>query len=79
MLVTSTWFALVGPRGLRPEYVERMNREVNHILQTPAMIERLRVMGISPISGAPGLVNSKMVEEKAKWAPVVRQKDLIVD
>ncbi len=79
MLVTSTWFALVGPRGLRPEYVERMNREVNHILQTPAMIERLRVMGISPISGAPELVNSKMLEEKAKWAPVVRQKDLIVD
>lgn len=79
MLVTSTWFALVGPRGLRPEYVERMNREVNQIIQSPVMIERLRVMGISPISGAPELVISKILEEKAKWAPIVRQRELIVD
>lgn len=79
MLVTSTWFALVGPRGLPPPYVERMNRDVNQILQTPAMTERLQAMGISPISGAPELVLSKIQEEKAKWTPVVRQRDWVVD
>lgn len=79
MLVTSTWFALVGPRGLPKDYVDRMNREINQYLRTPAGVARLQNLGISAITGPPDLVIQRMREELAKWTPIVRKRNLKID
>ena len=79
MLVTFTWFALVGPRGLPKDYVDRMNREINVYLRTPAGVARLQNLGISVITGPPELVTQRMREELAKWTPIVRKHNLRMD
>lgn len=79
MLITSTWFALVGPRGLPKDYVDRMNREINEYLRTPAGIARLQNLGVSGINGPPELVTQRMREELAKWTPIVRKHNLKMD
>jgi tripartite-type tricarboxylate transporter receptor subunit TctC len=79
MLVTFTWFALVGPRGLPKDYVNRMNREVNEYLRSTTGITRLQNLGISATIGPPELVAQRMREELSKWTPIVRKHNLKMD
>ncbi len=78
-LVSYTWFALVGPRGLSKDYVSRMNRETNDYLRLPSTVARLASLGISPVIGGPELVLARMREELAKWTPIVRKHNLKMD
>lgn len=79
MLVSYTWFALVGPRGLSKEYVDRMNREINEFLRTPAGVTRLQNLGVSAITGPPELVTQRMRDELAKWTPIARKHNIKID
>ena len=79
MLVTSTWFALVGPRGLPKDYVGRMSREINDYLRSPAGVARLQNLGVVAIVGAPELVTQRMRDELAMWTPIVRKLNIRLD
>ena len=71
-LLSSTWFALLAPKGTAPAIVARMNALSNEILADPAVKKRLADMGASTLGGTPQQLADHLAAETEKWARVVR-------
>jgi tripartite-type tricarboxylate transporter receptor subunit TctC len=71
-LLSSTWFALLAPKGTSPAVVARMNAVSNEILADPAVKKRLADMGATTLGGTPQQLAEHLAAETEKWARVVR-------
>jgi tripartite-type tricarboxylate transporter receptor subunit TctC len=72
-LLSSTWFALLAPKGTAPAIVARMNAVSNEILADPAVKKRLADMGATTIGGTPEQLAKHLAAETEKWGRVVRE------
>jgi len=72
-LLSSTWFALLAPKGTSPAIVARMNALSNEILADPAVKKRLAEMGATTLGGTPQQLAEHLAAETEKWARVVRE------
>lgn len=71
-LLSSTWFALLAPKGTPPAIVDKVNAAVNESLQDPAVRKRLSDMGASPLGGTPKQLADHLAAETVKWGNIVR-------
>src|SRR6187402_3528128 len=71
-LLSSTWFALLAPKGTPAAIVARMNALSNEILADPAVKRRLAEMGATTLGGTPQQLADHLAAETEKWARVVR-------
>ncbi|MDN8618530.1 tripartite tricarboxylate transporter substrate-binding protein [Variovorax ginsengisoli] len=53
-----------------------LNREINKALATPAVIERLALLGADPLPGSPEQFNSLLVSETSRWTAVIKRLGL---
>jgi tripartite-type tricarboxylate transporter receptor subunit TctC len=72
-LQSSTWFALLAPKGTPSPIVDRLNAEVNVILKDEAVRKRLSEMGATPLGGTPKQLADHLAAETVKWGNVVRE------
>jgi tripartite-type tricarboxylate transporter receptor subunit TctC len=49
---SSSWVAILAPPNTPRPIVERLNRELNAVLATPEIVEKLGTLGITPTPGA---------------------------
>lgn len=73
------WFGLLAPKDTPDEIVEKLNREVNAVLQTPAVKQRLEGMGAFVQNRSAKDFDAFMQAEIAKWEPVVKKANIKVD
>jgi len=73
------WWALMGPPGLPPAVVTRLNSELNAMLQQPDVKERFASEGAVAAPNTPEWLASFMKSEVAKWAKVVRASGATAD
>jgi tripartite-type tricarboxylate transporter receptor subunit TctC len=66
------WFGIVGPAGMPPDVVRKLNTELNAILQMPDVKQRFAEQGVTPVGGPPQLFADHLKGEIEKWAGVVR-------
>ncbi len=76
---SSNWFALVAPRGLPPEMVERLANVAKFAAQSPEMREVLLKNGASPVGGTPRQLAQLIDAGLKKWGEVVRLSGATVD
>ena len=69
---TGTWYGLMAPAGTPREIVERLNREVNSILQTPEMGKRMLEFGAESGSGSADAFTQFIASEIARYAEIVK-------
>jgi tripartite-type tricarboxylate transporter receptor subunit TctC len=72
-LLSSTWFALLAPKGTPPAVVARMNTVANEVLADPAVRKRLAEMGATPLGGSSQQLADHLAAETEKWGRVVRE------
>ncbi|HUP10140.1 MAG TPA: tripartite tricarboxylate transporter substrate binding protein [Caldimonas sp.] len=72
-LLSSTWFALLAPKGTPPAIVARMNAVANETLADPAVKKRLADIGVSTLGGTPQQLAQQITSETEKWGRVVRE------
>ncbi len=67
------WFALVAPRGTPDQIVQQVHRELNAVLETPAVKDKLAGLGTiaRPMSIAD--TTAYLRKEQEAWLPVVKQ------
>jgi tripartite-type tricarboxylate transporter receptor subunit TctC len=70
---------LVGPAGLPPTVVERLNATVVKIVKEPAMSRYLSEQGADPVTMTAAEYGAYIKAEVAKWAQVVRASGAKVD
>ena len=78
-VAVSLWYGLLAPAGTPRAAIERLNREVTKILETGEIRDRLQAQGAEPMPGTPEAFAAFMQEERAKWAPVVKQAGVKLD
>ena len=71
-LLSSTWFAVLAPRGTPAPVVERMNAAVNEVLADAGVKKRLSDMGAGTLGGTPRQLADHLTAEIDKWGRLVR-------
>jgi tripartite-type tricarboxylate transporter receptor subunit TctC len=73
------WNGFVAPAGTRREIVERLNREINAILQAPDVRQRVEAAGWDPVGGTPAQFADYLKAERVRWAPIVERAGARID
>ena len=74
----SNWHGLVGPKGLPPAIVEKLNSEINKIIRDPEFVQRIAADGLVPAGGPPERLLKLLNDEMANWAKVADRAGLKV-
>ena len=72
----SLLFGVIGPAGMPPAVVSKLNAEVVRIINTPQMRDKLARQGVLPIASTPGEFTAYIKTEKAKWAKVIKAANI---
>ena len=75
----TTWYGLVGPKGLSPAITQKVNADVNTVLAMPDVQEKLDTYGAEDGGGSADKFATFIRTEIAKWAKVVKDADVKVD
>ena len=73
------WMAIMAPAKTPPEIVNRMSREIAAILAEPESQQKLAVAYMESVGSAPEELAKWMVEERQRWAPVIKHVGLKTD
>lgn len=75
-LLSSTWFALLAPKGTPDAVVDRLNTEVNHIVSDPEVRKKLQSLGVTPLGGTRQALADLIAEDTQKWARVIKENGI---
>ena len=67
----SSWMGFVGPRGLPPAIVAKLNRDFNRALKTAGVSEKLGGDGIIPVGSTADEFGKLLAKEAAHWKKFV--------
>ena len=69
---SNAWQSLWVTGGTPPATIRKISAEVMAILRSPDIVERLKVMGVTPIGSTPAEAETFIRAETAKWAAVIK-------
>ena len=74
-----TWWGMVGPAGMPPEVVARINRAITDALRTPEVVERFGKLYAQPVPTTPEQFGAFMAAERVKYEKIVKASGARVD
>lgn len=75
----SSWFGVIGPKGMPAEVVEKLNKSIREALAKPEVRERLEGLGAVPADTTPEQFGQFIKTEVDTWGPVVTASGATVD
>lgn len=67
------WSGIYAPAGTPPGIVNRLNAEINRMMQQPEVRERILSTGLVPVGGTPAELGNYLKSEIARWTKVVKE------
>jgi tripartite-type tricarboxylate transporter receptor subunit TctC len=74
-----TWYSFVAPAATPKSVVDRLNREITAIVESPEMKEKLRGQGVEADGMKPEEIAALFRAETAKWARVIKDAKIQVE
>ena len=74
-----SWFGLLGPAGVSPAYVAKVNAAVNGLLENPVILERLDKQGITPKAMSSADFARLLAVDYKRMAEVVKASGATID
>ena len=74
-----SWGGIMGPAGMPPEIVARLNTEFNRYLKQPDVIERLNSLGAEIVGSTPEQFGAYLKAEIGKWGRVAHANQIRLD
>jgi tripartite-type tricarboxylate transporter receptor subunit TctC len=68
----TAWQGVVGPAGMPPDVVRRLNDAFNKVMAIPEVRAKLIAGGVDPVGGTPEAFGNFIRAEIAKWAKIAR-------
>jgi len=78
-LEVNSWWGIVGPAGMPPALVQRLNAEMGRVLAEPELKEVLDKLSIEPSPGTPEAFAAYIRSEHARWKQFVSSSGLVLD
>ena len=75
----TTWYGLIAPARVNPAYLKRLNEDVNKILASPEVVERLSASGAEDSGGTPERFAEFIASERNKYVKLVKEANIKVD
>ena len=75
---TAVWWGVLGPAGMAPQLVAKINADLLTALKDPAVTAALEKIGAVPVGNSPEEFDAYMRAEAAKWGPVLKQANIKV-
>lgn len=69
----SAWIGVIGPAGMPPAVVQKLNQAFVGAMRDPAVVAKLRAQYMEPEPGTPEQFAAYMRGERDKWGPVIRR------
>jgi tripartite-type tricarboxylate transporter receptor subunit TctC len=76
---SATNYTLYAPARTPQDIVLMLNREINAIIQEPAVVEKFATLGISTRGGSQDAVRARVTSEATKWANVIRNGNIVLN
>jgi tripartite-type tricarboxylate transporter receptor subunit TctC len=73
------WYNMFAPAHTPRAIVNRLNAEINRILQQPDVRERFHALGVSPLSGSPDHLGKYLKFEVDRWAKLIKERGIKLD
>jgi tripartite-type tricarboxylate transporter receptor subunit TctC len=71
-MATGSWFGFFAPKGTPMAIIQKLNKAVNEILQSPEVNARLVAQGAEPIPMNVDEFSKFVRTEYETWAPIVK-------
>jgi tripartite-type tricarboxylate transporter receptor subunit TctC len=71
-----TWFGLVGPTGLPPEVIDKLQKTLVETLNTPAVVERFEGIGAEVKTNTPTQFAEFIRVENERWGKVIKSANI---
>jgi tripartite-type tricarboxylate transporter receptor subunit TctC len=68
-----TWYGVLAPAGTPAAIVNKMNTELNDLLQLPDIREAMAKQGVDAAGGPPERMATLLADELKLWSDVVRR------
>jgi tripartite-type tricarboxylate transporter receptor subunit TctC len=75
----SLWLGFMAPAGTPADIVNKLNKEINGAVASPAVRERFAKLGLEPLTATPQEFGALIRSETAKWAEMIRKSGARVD
>jgi tripartite-type tricarboxylate transporter receptor subunit TctC len=71
-----SWYGLMVPAGTPRDVVDRLNAETTRLLARPEIKDKLAALGLDAAGGKPQELAAAIQADTARWAAVIRQKNI---
>jgi len=71
-----SWYALVGPAGMDPKVVTRLNAAVQSALADPQIKAKLASLYLFPVVGSAEAIRQRAVSESKVWGDFIRKRGI---
>lgn len=76
---TESWVAMVAPAATPRPAIERLHGTLAKMFSDPAIREKFEAQGCDIVAGSPEDLGRVLREDQAKWARIVRAKNITVE
>ncbi len=70
------WYGIVGPAHLPPPIVTRLNDEINKLLESPELAERLSAEALQPMPMSPEQFSRYIRDDIARWSKLAKERNI---
>jgi tripartite-type tricarboxylate transporter receptor subunit TctC len=70
---------LLGPAGMAPANVQRLNAELNKALANTTVLKRFLDFGMEPMPGTPEQFRAFARNEARRWGPIIKDNGIALD
>ena len=74
-----SWSGIAVAAGTPRALIERLNRDINSILATPEMRQKLAEQGADAMGGSPEAFAAHVRAEREKWSRLIRDNNIVVN
>ena len=75
----NVWYGLLAPAGTPPAIINKLNAEIERLLQQREMRERMVSLGFEPLRDTPAAFGELIKSDIQKWGKVVRESGAKAD
>ena len=74
-----SWFGLIGPAGLDPAIVSKLNAEVVKAVRSPDVRQKLEPLAFQMLGGPPQEFANRVRDDIAAWSKVVAAGNIKIE
>ena len=78
-LLSSVWYAMVGPPKLKPELRDQIAKATIEVLKMPDVQQRFRALNVEPDGRTPAETNAFIKDEARRWGEVIRANNITAE